>query len=241
MRTFQGFRFETLEDRRLLAIGPVNLAAGEGLTTYKFALATTVEFTEAICSVSPSCTGSSSESVKRSVASGALDEIVSQINTVFQSELAVQLQLVPDNDLLISTGSTSSDGYSDSNTSALTSENGPEIESRLAGTTGAGQTNEYDLAHVFAVGAGGGLATLGVIGQSTKAQAASAVSSPVTLGQNNAVIATSSFLGIVLHEIGHQFGAEHSFNGTVGNCSQRAVESSYEPGSGSTIMSYGGV
>lgn len=233
---------EILEDRRLLAIGPVNLTAGEGLATYKFALATTVEFTQAVCSVSPACDPqASSEAVQRSVTSAALDSIIDSVNEVYQQELAIRFELVPDNDFLISTGNAASDGYTDSNAGALTSQNGPQIESRLGATTGVGERNEYDIGHVLAITAGGGLATLGAVGQPTKAQGATSASVPVTLDQSNAIVPTPSFLGILIHEVGHQFGAEHTFNGVSGSCLSRSVDSSYEPGSGSSIMAYQGI
>ena len=232
---------ERLEDRRLLAIGPTNLSAGEGLRTYKLALATTVEFTAAVCNVSNSCTpGSSSEAVQRSVAGDALDAILADVNAVFQTELAIRFELVPDNDLLISTGDTSSDGYTDFSSNALLVENASVIEGRLS-STGSGELNDYDIGHVLSVGSDGGLATLGAVGQPTKAQGSSGLSTPVALGQNDVVSATSSFLGILLHELGHQFGAEHSFNGVSFACAQRTAESAYEPGSGSSIMAYQGI
>src|SRR5690606_4223186 len=47
-------------------------------------------------------------------------------------------------------------------------------------------------------------------------------------------------LNILGHEIGHQLGADHSFYGSLGNCSgtNRSAANGFEPGAGSTMMSY---
>ncbi|MCA9137548.1 MAG: hypothetical protein KDB00_12340 [Planctomycetales bacterium] len=124
--------FERLEDRRLLAVGANNLNAGTDLRTYAFALATTVEFTEQVCTLSPDCNVmSSAETQQRSVVSQTLDTIVGAVNEVLRRELAIELALVPDNDLLISTGDTADDGYSEGSVFSVSRENSGVIEYRL--------------------------------------------------------------------------------------------------------------
>ena len=46
-------------------------------------------------------------------------------------------------------------------------------------------------------------------------------------------------LGVWAHEVGHQFGAHHSYNSASGFCgSQRHGPAAFEPGGGVTLMSY---
>jgi hypothetical protein len=41
------------------------------------------------------------------------------------------------------------------------------------------------------------------------------------------------------HEVGHQFSMDHTFNSSIPVCTTREAKTSVEPGSGTTIMSYG--
>jgi hypothetical protein len=44
---------------------------------------------------------------------------------------------------------------------------------------------------------------------------------------------------LIQHEVGHQFDMSHSYNSNVPVCTTRTYDTSVEPGSGTTIMSYG--
>lgn len=93
----------------------------------------------------------------------------------------------------------------------------------------------YDIGHVFGT-TGGGLAVGRTPCTSNKARAGTGLPNPV--GDPFAI-------DFVAHEMGHQWGAGHTFNGGLdraGYCgAYRDISSAYEPGSGVTIESYAGV
>ena len=94
--------------------------------------------------------------------------------------------------------------------------------------------SSYDVGHIALGSDGGGGAYLGVIGGDYKGGGCTGLSDP-----------RGDFFAVdyVAHEIGHQFGGNHTFDGTQHNCADdnRAPEASVEPGSGSSVMAYAGI
>ena len=92
--------------------------------------------------------------------------------------------------------------------------------------------SNYDVGHIGLGVNGGGIAYLGVVGASLKGGGCTGVPTPV--GDLFAV-------DYVAHELGHQFDADHTFNGVDGSCGGNGGASAVEPGSGVTVMAYAGI
>lgn len=153
----------------------------------------------------------------------AIATTLNRVNSIYNADLGINLILHPNTDQLIFTSSTT-DPYNNSSADAILNVAQDVFDDALG-------NNTYDLGHIFSTGAGG-LADLNSVCTSVQASGVTGTTSPI-----------GDFYDVdfVSHEIGHQFGADHTFNGIKSNCAGNVGDSRFEIGSGSTIMAYAGI
>jgi hypothetical protein len=192
----------------------VGRATGSTLRSYRFACAAAASFT--------AFHGGTVAGGQAAIVTG-----INRVNQVYMNEFSARLVLVANNSNLVYTND-ATDPYTDGNLSTMLGQNQSTCNSVI------GSAN-YDIGHIVSGQNLGGLAFLRALCSSTnKARGGTGISPPVN---------DFFWVKYVCHELGHQFGANHSFNaGDGGTCqNNRNGATAYEPGSGSTIMSYLGL
>lgn len=149
----------------------------------------------------------------------AFNETLLHVNAVFETELAIRLRLVANTTRMIFLDP-ATDPYTEGDKETMFQEN----QTTAAQYVGLGK---FDVGHLFNTTFGGLASISSLCNYSRKAKGVSGMEIPEGY----------YFDLIVLHELGHQFGAKHTQNSDC-NLTEK---SAFEPGSGSTIMSYAGL
>ncbi len=147
----------------------------------------------------------------------AINATLTRVNEVFETDLGVTLELIATNDQIV---------FTDAATDPFTTSLNGEVQNVL--TTVIGEEN-YDVGHLFHVDNDNGNAGF-IASVCTDNRKGSAFSS--------ALIPEGDRYDIdyVAHELGHQFGANHTWSFESENSGVQA-----EPASGTTIMGYAGI
>jgi hypothetical protein len=193
---------------------------GKQLKEYRLALAANSFYVDAV-------SNSNLPASKFDQAAAAIVRTINRVNEIYAVELGVRLILVKDEAKLIFVDPTK-DPYRSVNADA-----GKALEVNQKTIDEIIGEKNYDIGHLFTTKTSG-LARLQVTCSSgVKAMGVTGLSTP----------SGDAFdVDYVAHEMGHQFGANHTFNGTSGSChGNRNSDTAYEPGSGSTIMAYAGI
>lgn len=167
------------------------------------------------------CTAEYSAAVGGSSAGPTHAAIVTSINRitgVYEAELAIRMVLIGNNNLIEYTANP--DPYTNIISTNELNTNQNNLDAVI------GPAN-YDIGHLF-TSDDNGVAQLGCVCGSGKGRGATG--SPNLIGD-------AYDIDYVAHEMGHQFGAQHSYNSST--CASPG--GSYEPGGGTTIMAYAGI
>jgi hypothetical protein len=190
------------------------------LRQYDLALACTGEYAQ--FHINEAGLGTAPQSQQITAVLAAMVVSVDRVNQIYERDLGVTLQLIPNNDQLIFLDA-ATDPYTNQSGSTMLGENQTELDATIG-------SNNYDIGHVFSTG-GGGIAGPGVIcNPLQKARGVTGLPNPV---------GDAFDIDFVAHEMGHQHGANHTFNNFCGGARNNAT--AVEPGSGSTIMAYAGI
>ncbi len=156
---------------------------------------------------------------------------ISAVNVYYERDHGIRITLVENDGRLIESGTNVANEignpFSNLDGFAMLDENQEWIDAIIG-------DESYDIGHAFSSGEGGVAALGSVCTTGSKAFGVTGLPTPNT---------PEFYIDFVAHEIGHQFGATHTFNGTSGACfgGNRTGGTAFEPGSGSSIMAYAGI
>lgn len=210
------------EDNEIINMPFENRNADDGiLRTFRLALACTGEYALFHLNDQGIDPGST-DAVKKAAVLSAMNTSMTRVNGVYERDVALTMVIIADNEDIIFLNA-ATDPYTNNQGGTMLGQNQTTIDNII------GNAN-YDIGHVFSTG-GGGIASLrSPCNAGAKARGVTGLTSP-----------KGDFYDIdyVAHEMGHQFGGNHTFNNSCGN--NRNGSTAVEPGSGSSIMAYAGI
>ncbi|GHC48764.1 zinc-dependent metalloprotease [Ulvibacter litoralis] len=200
------------------AVAALKNADDGKLRTFRLALACTGEYATYHLN-NQGIPTTATDAVKKAAVLSAMNTSMTRVNGIYERDLSVTMVIVPNNtDIIFLNAAT--DPYTNNDGAVMLNQNQTTCNNII------GSAN-YDIGHVFSTG-GGGIAQLNSpCTASGKARGVTGLPAPI-----------GDFFDVdyVAHEMGHQFGGNHTQNN---NCQRSSA--SVEPGSASTIMGYAGI
>lgn len=200
---------------------------GANVRTFRIAVATTGEWARNAANYN----GTQTPAQIRTSALAVITTTINRLNGIYIRELASAFQIanpnINNNAANIIFDNPATDPYDNSDDTAQLTINQTTVTSRV------GAAN-FDIGHLYGTGGGGVAASPSLCDDTSKAQGYSA------RGTNTG---DPFVVDYVAHELGHQFGAAHTYNNAdaSGACTTRSASSAFEVASGSTLMSYVGI
>jgi subtilisin-like proprotein convertase family protein len=169
-------------------------------------------------------------------ATAGMNATMTRVNAIFEKDMAVHMNMIPTNNLVVYTNA-GTDPYSAAGAGSGGAWNA-ELMNNLHSVLG---DSAFDIGHLFGASGGGGNAgCIGCVCSNVLATGGGAEESykgsGFTSPSNNVPAGDSFDIDYVIHEMGHQFGANHTFSHNTEGSGVNV-----EPGSGSTIMGYAGI
>ena len=161
-----------------------------------------------------------------------MNATMTRVNGVFEKDMALHLNIIANNNLVVYTNA-NTDPYSNGATGSGGAWNA-ELQTNLTNVIGSAN---YDIGHLFGASGGGGNAgCIGCVCIDPVNPGDTEKGSGFTSPSDNIPAGDTFDIDYVVHEMGHQLGANHSFSHAT-----EGAGVNVEPGSGSTIMGYAGI
>lgn len=203
-----------------------NFPYGNQMRKFRMAIATTGEFTQAFA-------GNQNTALAEALS------MLNLINLIYESEVSMTFNVIAkttDKTLIFTNPATDPFTIDPSFASAANSQTG----FNTMNTNGTLDYSLYDIGHTFHIMTGGGAQ-----GQAGN-QPCSSTSKARAWSQWNITMPKAITANLIVHEMGHQFTAGHTYNAVGGSSgsptfctSGWSSTAAVEPGAGTTIMSYG--
>lgn len=193
----------------------LNNTDDQKLRTYRLALCCNAEYGNIFA-------GTGTVSQQKANIQAQMTITMNRVNGVYERDLAITMEFIPNNDLLLYFGDVNTDPWNN------------EFNTTTAQTIDATiSVNDYDIGHNFNTSGGGNAGCLSCVCvvNGTDHKGSGMTGQPNPTGD-------SFDIDYVAHEMGHQFGGYHVMN----TCSRSGSDyTEVEPASGSSIMGYAGI